>query len=304
MTEYRRLQGIIPPIITPLITPSALDHAGTERQIERLLKGGVHGIFALGTTGEGPSLSPGVRREMIERTCKSVNGRVPILAGISSASFDESVELATFCADCGVNLLTVTPPFYFPLGQAEIVEYFQHLSKRLPLPFIVYDIPSMTKTHIEPATVRRLMDIENLVGIKDSSGQMIYHHELIRLGRERPDFCVLIGPEELLAEAVCAGGDGGVSGGANIDPELYVALYEAAEAQDLARVAALRERLFSLRGIYFYGQFASSLIKGVKCALQQMDVCSDVMSEPFQPFGPEQTQHIQEILRELSLLPS
>jgi 2-dehydro-3-deoxy-D-pentonate aldolase len=297
-----RLRGIIPPMVTPLSTPSQLDEAATRRQLRRLLAGGVHGVFILGTTGEGPSLGTAVKAELIRVTCDEVRGAVPILAGISDAAFEETVRLAHLAADCGVTALTVTPPYYFPLGQDEIAEYFQHLARRLPLPFVVYDIPAMTKVHIEPETMRRLLAIPSLIGIKDSSGQMIYHHELLRLARDRADVAVLIGPEELLAEAVAAGGDGGVPGGANLDPALYVQLYEAARRQDSAALARLRERLFLLRGIYQRGRYGSSVIKGVKCALKLMGVCTDLMAEPFQPFGPAQTAEIAAILRELELL--
>jgi len=297
-----RLRGIIPPMVTPLLTPSRLDEEATRRQLRRLLAGGVHGVFILGTTGEGPSLGHAVQRRLIEVTCDEVRGAVPVLAGISAAAFDESLRLARLAADCGVAALTVTPPFYYPLGQDEIVEYFEHLARQLPLPFVVYDIPAMTKTHMEAATVRRLLALPALIGIKDSSGQMIYHHELLRVAREREGLAVLIGPEELLAEAVLAGGHGGVPGGANIDPALYVQLYEAARRRDFAALEPLRDRLFLLRGIYQRGRFGSSMIKGVKCALKLMGVCGDVMTEPFQPFGPRQTAEIAALLRDLGLL--
>jgi 4-hydroxy-tetrahydrodipicolinate synthase len=299
-----RLRGIIPPMVTPLATPSQLDEEATRRQLRRLLGAGVHGVFILGTTGEGPSLGATLQRRLIDVTCAEIAGAVPVLAGISAAAFDESLALARHAADRGVAALTITPPFYFPLGQDEIVEYFEHLAPRLPLPFVVYDIPAMTKTHIEPATMQRLLGLPGLIGIKDSSGQMIYHHELLRLARARDEVAVLIGPEELLAEAVLAGGHGGVPGGANLDPALYVQLYHAARRRDLAALEALRERLFLLRGIYQRGRYGSSMIKGVKCALKLMGVCGDVMTEPFQPFGPRQTAEIADLLSRLGLLPA
>ena len=296
------LRGIIPPVITPLREPLLLDEEGARRQTRRLLAGGVHGIFVLGTTGEGPSVPPAVRQEMVRVVSHEVNGRVPLMAGISSACVDESLKMAADYAALGVDALSVTPPFYFPLGQDELVIFFRRLAPRLPLPFIAYDIPAMTKTHIEPDTVRRLMDIDSCIGIKDSSGNMIYHHELVRLARQREDFSVLLGPEEMLAEAAAAGSDGGVCGGANIDPGLYVELFDAARNGDRERVAQLRERIFLLRRIYFYGRFPSSIIKGVKCALRQMGVCTDVMSEPFDRFDKEQAEHIRAVLSELGLL--
>ncbi len=297
-----KLHGIIPPMVTPLATPSTLDEAAARRQLRRLLDGGVHGIFVLGTTGEGPCLPDTVKYDLIRVSCEEIADRVPLLVGISDAAFDESVHLAELCADLGVTALTITPPFYFPLGQDEVVDYYEQLAARLPLPFIIYDMPAMVKTHVEPDTVRRLMHLPNLLGIKDSSGIMIYHHELIRLARRRDDFSVLIGPEELLADSVTLGSDGGVPGGANLWPELYVGIYDAARHHDFTRLDSLREQLFTLRGIYLRGRYGSSMIKGVKCALKLLGVCQETMVEPFRPFGTPQADEIAAILRSLGLL--
>ncbi len=302
MADTLYLRGIIPPMITPLATPQRLDEIATRRQVRRLLAAGVDGIFVLGTTGEGPGLPYAVRRELIRVTCDEVGDRVPVLAGVSDASFGESVALADYAASRGVCALTLTPPFYFLLGQDEIVAYYEKLASRLPLPFIAYDIPAMTKTHIEPETLKRLLDIDRMVGIKDSSGQMIYHHELQKIVRARPGFSLLIGPEELLAEAVAFGSDGGVPGGANVWPELFVEIFAAARNGDTARVVNLQRTLLRLGDIYRCGRYGSSMIKGVKCALAQMGICEDVMSEPFQPFGPRERQAIAAILDDLGLL--
>src|SRR5688572_18307479 len=119
-TAYR---GIIPPIVTPLKDRDTLDVAGLENLIAHMLAGGVHGIFALGTTGEAPSLSYRLRREMVERTCKLVGGKVPVLVGITDTSFVESVELAKVAAGHGAKAVVLSAPYYFPVGQPELLEY-------------------------------------------------------------------------------------------------------------------------------------------------------------------------------------
>src|SRR6187401_480832 len=113
-TAYR---GIIPPIITPLKDRDTLDVAGLENLVAHMLAGGVHGIFALGTTGEAPSLSYRLRREMVERTCQLVAGKVPVLVGITDTSFVESVELARHSAAQGAKAVVLSAPYYFPVGQ-------------------------------------------------------------------------------------------------------------------------------------------------------------------------------------------
>src|SRR5947207_2055765 len=121
------LRGIIPPLPTPLHGRDALDVAGLERLIEHVLGGGLAGLFVLGTTGEATSLSYRLRREMIERTCRLVRGRVPVLVGITDTSFIESVELARFAEASGAQAVVASTPYYLPLGQPELIEYLEHL---------------------------------------------------------------------------------------------------------------------------------------------------------------------------------
>ena len=183
-----------------------------------------------------------------------------------------------------------------------MLEYLQHLAPELALPLFLYNMPANTKVAFEPETVRRAMEIPNIIGLKDSSGDMIYFHHLLGLLPQRPDWTLLVGPEELLAEAVLAGGHGGMCGGANISPRLYVDLYEAASAGKLERVTMLHRQVMRLaKGIYRVGRHNSAAIKGTKCALACLGICDDFMAEPFHRFRPEQRAQIQRHLEELSL---
>ena len=156
-------------MITPLRDYDALDVGGLERLIEHLIDGGVSGIFILGTTGEGPSLSYPLRRELIDRTCAFVANRLPVLVGITDSAFSESIGLAKAAADAGAQALVVAPPYYFPLGQPELLNYIRRLTTELPLPLYLYNMPAMTKVVIEPQTVRQVLEIRSIVGFKDSS---------------------------------------------------------------------------------------------------------------------------------------
>ena len=299
----RPLRGIIPPMVTPLLDYDKLDAAGLERLIEHLLRGGVHGLFILGTTGEGPSLSYRLRRELIERTCRQVNGRVPVLVGITDTAFVESAQVAGLAAQAGAAAVVLAPPYYFAPSQAELLEYVEHLVRQLPLPLFLYNQPSQTKVPLEIETVRRAAELPGVVGLKDSSANMIYFHRLVSLFQDRPDFTLLVGPEELLAEAVLLGGHGGVSGGANLHPRLYVQLYEAAWGRDLDRVAALHRQVLQLSsGLYSLGGPGAGVSKGLKCALSILGICADSMAEPFQRLDPSQRTRVEQQLRALGLL--
>jgi 4-hydroxy-tetrahydrodipicolinate synthase len=298
------LRGIVPPMVTPLRDRDTLDVEGLQRLVEHLITGGVHGIFALGTTGEAPSLSHRLRQDVVRATLDFARRRVPVLVGITDTSFTESIDLARLCAEAGAAGVVTAPPYYFPAGQPELCEYIDDLAAELPLPLFLYNMPSMTKVSIELPTVQHAMRNPKVIGIKDSSGDMIHLHRLVELSRQRPDdWSVLIGPEELTAEAVLLGAHGGVNGGANVHPRLYVQLYEAAVAGDLPRIRELQRQVLDLAGqLYTVGRHRSSLIKGVKCALNLLGICQDVMAEPFRSFRDPERAIVRERLVKLGLL--
>ncbi|MEZ6044788.1 MAG: dihydrodipicolinate synthase family protein [Planctomycetaceae bacterium] len=297
------LSGIIPPMITPLADRDTLDVEGLERLVEHILAGGVHGLFVLGTTGEAPSLSYRLRQEVLERTCKIVNGRVPVIVGITDTSYVESVNLAEFSADCGADAVVLAAPYYFPAGQPELLEYVTHIAAELPLPLYLYNMPSLTKVTFDPNMVKQALDIPNVIGLKDSSGNMIYLHEIIQICKDRPDFTLLVGPEQLLAESVLMGGHGGINGGANLAPKLYVDLYNAAKAEDMATVRKLHDQVMQLAmSIYTVGKHGSTYLKGLKCALSCAGICNDALAEPFTNFKSAERAQVQAALEKLGLL--
>jgi 4-hydroxy-tetrahydrodipicolinate synthase len=295
-----KLHGIIPPLITPLAGQDKLDHAGLERLLEHVLGGAVHGVFILGTTGEGPALSYRLRRELIERVCRQVRQRVPVLVGITDTSLVEAVDLARYAADCGAAAAVASAPYYAPPGQDELVGYIKRLVAELPLPLFLYNIPKMTKVIFEPRTIRRLADLSNIVGVKDSSGDMKYFRELVKLKRLRPDWSIFVGLEHQLTEAVRAGGDGGVNAGANYYPHLFVELYEATQSRDTAREKKLQQQLLQLGKIYRIGNSAAGVVQGLKCACARAGICQEFLAAPFAPYGAAERRKVNGILQKLN----
>ncbi|MCF7974499.1 MAG: dihydrodipicolinate synthase family protein [Phycisphaerae bacterium] len=296
------LQGIIPPLVTPMRDRDTLDVEGLQRLIEHVLAGGVHGLFILGTTGEAPSLSYRVRRELIERVCHEVKDRVPVLVGITDTAFTESVHLAQHAARVGAQAVVLAAPYYFPAGQPELEEYVQHLLPELPLPLFLYNMPALTKVAFGLDTIEHLMQHDKIIGLKDSSANMVYFKDVIHLMHQRKDWTLLMGPEELLAESIWAGGHGGVSGGANIWPSLFVDIFNAAKCDDREALARLQEKAFVLKKLYQIGRHPSSLIKGIKCALSLLNLCSDFIAEPFHHFREPERQKVKKVLEETGLL--
>jgi dihydrodipicolinate synthase/N-acetylneuraminate lyase len=295
------LRGIIPPLITPLMDRDTLDIGGLERLIEHVLAGGVQALFILGTSGEGPSLSYRLRRDLIDRVCRQVVRRVPVLVAITDTAFVESVILARHAADCGASAVVLAPPYYMPEGQPELREYLEHLLPELPLPLLLYNMPPLTKVPLEIDTIRWAMDQPGIVGLKDSSSDMIYFHRVAEHLEQRADWALLVGPEELLVESVLLGGHGGVNGGANIFPRLYVRTYEAARDGNLIRAREGHNRIRRLsERLYHVGHHPSTVIKGMKSALSCIGICNDFMAEPFSRFRQPERDRIQAALEELS----
>jgi 4-hydroxy-tetrahydrodipicolinate synthase len=297
------LTGIIPPLVTPLKDRDTLDARGLERVIEHVLAGGVHGLFLLGTTGEGTSLSYRLRHELVTSACWQVNGRVPLLVAVTDTSFIESVNLARHSAACGATALVVAPPYQMPEAQPELREYLEHLLRELPLPVFLYNVPPLTKAAFGLEIIRWAMDQPRILGMKDSSGSLSQFNRIHQMLSHRPDWSLFLGQEELLAEALLLGAHGGVPGGANIFPALYVALHRAARAGDLPRTRELHRCVMQVtERLYQIGQHTSSVIKGIKCALSLLDLCDDFMAEPFHRLPEAERREMQTAVTELQEL--
>ena len=230
MNFINPLSGIIPPLVTPLKDNDTLDIESLERLIEHLIQGGVSGLFILGTTGEEQSLSYRIRQQMIKETCRINRNRLPVLACITDTSIVESVQLANYAADCGASGVVSAPPYYFATGQPELAEFYENLVPQLPLPIFLYNMPSHVKVNFDPQTIHRIAQNPKVIGFKDSSANAVYFQSVMYTMKDRPDFAMLVGPEEMTGQCVLMGGHGGINGGANLFPELYVSMYQAAKA--------------------------------------------------------------------------
>ena len=297
------LCGIIPPLVTPLKDNDTLDVESLERLIEHLIQGGVHGLFILGTTGEEQSLSYRVRQEMIRETCRINNGRLPVLVCITDTSLVESINLAHTAAESGASGVVSAPPYYFAPGQPELAEFYEDLVPQLPLPVFLYNMPSHVKVNFAPATTHRIAQNPQVVGFKDSSANTVYFQSVMYTMKDRPDFAMLVGPEEITGECVLLGGHGGINGGANMFPELYVRMYEAAKAGNLKEVKRLQQFIMQISsGIYTVGQHGSSYLKGLKCALSLLGIINDdFVASPFHKFNAPEREKVHKALEQLPI---
>ena len=292
------LKGIIPPMVTPLSEDQTLDSKGLKNLIEHLLEGGVSGIFLLGTNGEGPSLGYALRKQLISEACNIVKNRVPILVGITDTSFGGSLQIAHHAQNAGADALVVAPPYYFPLSEDEIINYFRALAPLLPLPFLIYNIPSCTKLDLSPKTVKSIKEL-GAIGVKDSSGDEAMLYSFIEAFKETPDFSVIVGNELFLSNAVLEGGHGAVAGGANVFPKLFVALYEASLSKDIQRIKKIQKMILRMHNtIYKVEDSPTRSIKAIKCALSIMGICEDHMAAPLFRLNGNRRSKIEAYLQE------
>lgn len=289
-----KFSGVIPPVVSPMKSADQLDSEAVDRVVDHLIQGGVSGLFVLGTTGEGPSLTYQMRYEMVERTCEHVKGRVPVLVGVTDTSLAESIALAEHAAVCGAAAIVAAAPFYFDVSQAALEAWFRELADRSPLPVMLYNMPSCVGVTLDLRIVDSLSHHPNIAGIKDSGGDWTYFQQLCDQHRDREDFVIFMGPEELLAEAVAAGANGGVCGGANLLPQVYSRLYLAAVRRDDKEISHWKETIADMfASVYRDEEQRMKLIPGLKLAMEECGLCNAIVAPPLMAVTETHAQRIR-----------
>lgn len=275
------LHGVIVPLLTPLTAHGGLDAAGLARLVERQLRAGVHGFFAAGTTGEFLALPAQTRIRAFETVCAAAGEAVPVVAGVSAASLEDILDYAEAAAACGAVAVSLLPPPYFPLTEAELGDFYAAALERLPLPAVLYNFPALSGKWITPALAERFAKHPKVIGMKDSSGDTGYFYGLLPSCRSEK-FRLLIGSDVRMAEAFARGADGAVPGIANVMPELCVQIYEATRRGD--REAALAAQLQVTHAIEPFASGASSwldMIRWMKRCLHEVGVCEPHLAPVF-----------------------
>lgn len=212
------------------------------------------------------------------------------------------MKLSQIAAENGADAVVSAPPYYYATGQPELAEFYEDLIPQLELPIFLYNMPTHTKVSFAASTIKRIAENEKVIGFKDSSANGGYFQSVMFEMRHKKDFSIFVGPEEMMAEVVLLGANGGVNGGANMFPKLYVSLYNAAKNNDIEEVRRLHAKVMQISStIYSVGSFGSSYLKGLKCALNLLGICSDFLSAPFNKFGSEQKARIEKALNDLEL---
>lgn len=269
--------------------------------LDHLINGGVSGVFLMGTTGEGTSISPRMRKDLIKYSVEYVKKRVPVFVSIADCCIEESLNMARYAKECGVTYLVSALPFYLGLTQKEIIDYYTTIADNVPLPLFLYNIPAQTKLMISVEAVKTLAKHPNIIGMKDSSGNGTYFNTLLaEIKAEYPNFTILVGPDEMLASTMALGGNGGVNSGSNLFPELYVNLFKACKAKDTERILKLQKLVMKVSTeIYSVDKSSVSFLKGLKAALFTEGLITDYICEPLQKVNNADLETIRKNVAEL-----
>ncbi|AFL87467.1 dihydrodipicolinate synthase/N-acetylneuraminate lyase [Terriglobus roseus DSM 18391] len=295
--DVKLLKGIVVPTVTPLTRSGALDEVALRLLLSRIVAGGVSGIFALGTTGEGPALGRGIRRRAVEVTCEVVDGRMPVVVAAIETSVDDVLRTSEHAAAAGADAIAIAPPFYMALGQADIVRFGRQVADESKLPAYLYNVPFGNLPQFNVRVLEALSGLDPILGLKDSSGDFEQLKQAIAIFAGRPECSVLVGPERMLLAALRERADGGVCGGANLLPHLYVHLYEAYLRDDVALSDALQQRVVAVEeDFYGVGAAESGLVRGLKTALEVQGIGTAVMAPPYASPSEEEYAEIRKTL--------
>jgi 4-hydroxy-tetrahydrodipicolinate synthase len=292
--------GLMPAMVTPFDEKGEVDLGATEAVIERFIEAGVSGISPLGSTGEASHLTADERKRFAEEVVRFVGGRVPLVVGVGATGTRETVELARHAEEAGADAVLVVSPFYWKVGEEGLFKHFATVAESVDIPVVVYNLPMLTGIDLSPSLVGRLAgEYSNVAGIKDTVTE--YNHVvgvLQEVKPQRPDFSVLCGWEDLILPALLAGADGSICAFANVAPELFVGLVEAAQNGDLARAAELHRRVLTLVTL---GAHSDPPMGAIKLAMRRLGVpISPAVRGPALPTKNE--EGVEAVLREVGLL--
>lgn len=284
-------------MITPLDKNGKVNFPVLRKLINYLIEGGVHGIFAIGTTGEFYALSNEEYREVLEATVAETAGRVPVYAGANAITTKDSVILTQIAQDVGVDALSVLTPLFINPSQEQVYEHFKTVAHNTDLPVLLYNNAPKTHVDIAPHIVARLAKIKNIVGIKDSTGDLTTTGEYIRLTAGE-EFSVMMGRDSIIYGALCYGATGGVAACANVAPKLVCDIYNRFKAGDHAGALEAQYKVTPLRIAFGLGTFPAV----IKEALQMLGIPAGSCYLPVGPLSKEERIQLEQILKDMGLL--
>lgn len=288
------IKGIIPPILTPMNEDESINENELRRQVDRLIKAGVHGLFPFGTNGEGYILDEKEKELILSIVIDEAKGKVPIYAGTGCISTRDTVRQSKMAESLGADVLSIITPSFAAASQNEIYEHYRSVAEAVKLPIVLYNIPARTGNSIAPATVAKLSKIDNIVGAKDSSGNFDNILQYIEQTRGNKNFSVLSGNDSLILWTLLAGGTGGIAGCANVFPETMASIYDYFINGDIEKARVAQDSIRSFRGCFKYGNPNTIVKKAVELLGYPVGKCR----APFNCVPEEGIEALKKVLAE------
>ncbi len=290
MSMKKKYQGVVVPLVTPLTETYRLDVAAVEKMLANLQANEAM-PFVLGTTGEATSLSLSVKKAYTKAAARLKSANTVLYAGISGNCLEESVELANYCFDAGVDVVAATLPCYYALSDDQMKRYFEQLADQLHGPLIIYNIFATTRMSIPIPVLDELSFHPNIVGVKDSERSTERLEESIALWANRPDFSHFMGWAARSAHALMAGSDGLVPSTGNLFPGIYRDMLKAVEDGDEEKAFYYQNQSDVFGHVYQSGRTLGDSLWALKVLMQENGLCGTTMMPPLQQLSKsEETQ--------------
>ena len=289
--------GIVPAVITPLTADGKFSEKAMRKLINHLIAGGSHGLFIVGTTGEFYGLTPEEKRFIWQVSMDETKGRVPVYAGVNGITTREALEIAKIAEECKVDAISVLTPMFISPSQAQLVDHYKAIAKSTKLPVLLYNNPPKTGVNLAVDSVAKLAEVDNIVGVKDSSGDFTLTAEYIRTTRGA-NFNVLLGRDTLIYAGLCYGATGSIAACANVAPRLCADIYDKYMAGDLAGALEAQFTLAPLRIGFTIGTFPAV----IKESLTMLGIEAGPCMDPVGPMTSEEREKVRKILVGMGLL--
>lgn len=289
-------RGIIPAMVTPLTGDDAINEPALRKLTGYLIDGGVHGVFAVGSQGEFWALSADEKQRVWEVVVDEANGRVPVYAGTAAVTTRETITLTQRAEKAGADAVSILTPFFLSPTEDELYDHYRAVAEETGLPILLYTNPARTGVNIKPGLLARLAEIDNIVGIKDSSGDLQQTAEYIRV--TPGDFAVLMGRDTLIFAGLMMGTKGAIAATGNVAPALVASIYDLFAAGDYDGARTAQEALAPLRLAFAWGTFPVV----IKEALDLMGMEAGPARAPVGPMAPEQRERLKQVLNEMKVM--
>ena len=297
MGKKIEVSGIIPAMLTPFTDTGEVDTEGLRETVNHLISNGVSQIMCLGSSGEATALTKNERITIIEETVRTANGRVPIMAGTGAPTTRDVIEQTRVAKNAGADLVMIVTPFYEIPNQEGLYRHYATIAETVDLPIVLYNIPPHTNVEIGLDTLEKLVEIDNIVALKESSGNLSYFAEaMLRVGSKMP---IMTGGDDISLPCFAMGCHGAILALANIAPGNLVSLYQAVRDRDMVKAAELYYRLLPIaRAISTAENFPAPL----KEAVNQLGRPAGPARSPIMPVNAAEKETIRQALKTAKLL--